>query len=109
MCKPKREQHIRQDISDTGVADQRHFPGRCCGGERVMNIPKRMLEPLKEIVGRYDTAFSRGALKTRPVTRQNCQRSQPSLRVIYRPRAAKPPGVSWQNEPLQFITVRPPA
>ncbi|PYI57710.1 MAG: hypothetical protein DMC59_10155, partial [Verrucomicrobia bacterium] len=62
--------------------------------------PKRIFERLKEIIRRGDATLTGGALKTRPITRQNCKCSQPALRMIYWTRAAQTPCVGWQNEPL---------
>ena len=47
-----------------------------------MEIPKRMCERLKEIVSRSHAALTRRSLKTRPFARENCQRSEASLRMI---------------------------
>ena len=82
MREPKWEQHIRQNIRDARFANERHPLGRCSGCERVMEIPKRMLERFKKIIRRGDAALTRGPFKTGPVARQDCQRRQPALRMI---------------------------
>jgi hypothetical protein len=41
---PKREQDISEDIGNARFADQRHFFWRRLGGERVVKIPKRMIQ-----------------------------------------------------------------
>src|SRR5437870_3672729 len=69
---PKWEQHIRQNIGDARLTDERHFLRRCSGCERVMKIPERMIERLKEIIRRANAALARGALKTGPIARQDC-------------------------------------
>src|SRR5712691_10583072 len=73
-----------------------------------MKIPKRMCEHLKEIVSRSDAAFTRRSLKTRPFARENCQCSEASLGMIYRPRAADVPRIGRQNQSLQIVAMRPP-
>src|SRR5262249_33524445 len=50
MCYPERKQHIRQNIGDARVTDERHFLRGRSSTERVMEIPKRMLEPFEEII-----------------------------------------------------------
>src|SRR5439155_23842478 len=98
-----------QNIGNARIADEGHFLRRCTSCERVMKIPKRMLQRLKEIMCDRRAVLAGGALKTRPIARKACQRGQPALRMIYRTRTAQPPCVGWQNEPLQLITTRPPA
>src|SRR5262249_18944756 len=73
-----------------------------------MRIPKRMLERLKESVSCSDATFTRRSLKTRPLACQNCQCSEPSLRMIYRSRPADVPRFGRQNQSLQIVTMRPP-
>src|SRR5439155_19478305 len=58
MREPKWKQHVRQNIRDTGFADERHFLRGRSGCERVMEIPKRMLERFKETTRRGDAALT---------------------------------------------------
>src|SRR5947207_11463083 len=52
---PKWKQHIRQNIGDARIANERYLLGRFGGCEGVMKIPKRMLERFKKIIRRGDT------------------------------------------------------
>src|SRR5207249_326264 len=92
---PKWKQHVGQNIGDARIADEGHFLRRCTSCERVMKIPKRMLQRLKEIMCDRRAVLAGGALKTGPIARQDCQRGQPALRMIYRTRTAQPPCVGW--------------
>ena len=47
-----------------------------------MEIPERMFERLKEIIGRGDAALTRRSLKTRPFACQDRKRGQTPLRMI---------------------------
>src|SRR3954470_612672 len=73
-----------------------------------MEIPKWMLEHLKEIGSRSDAAFTGCSLKTRPFARENCQRSEAPLGMIYRPRAADVPRFGRQHQSLKIIAMGPP-
>src|SRR5207244_9200104 len=52
VAEPKRKKNVDENVGHARFADQRHFRGRFCGGEGVMEIPKRMRERAKEIADR---------------------------------------------------------
>ena len=56
-----------------------------------MKIPKRMLERAEKIVRCRNVLFSEGALKCRPLSRQNSQGGETALRVVKWTRAAQTP------------------
>src|SRR5204862_7611804 len=109
VCQRKWNHDSRQNTGKPRLSDQRHLFRRCGRSERVMKIPKWMLQRLREIIRCSAAGFAGGAPQMRPIARQDCQRSEPALWMIYWTRAAQPPGIGWQDESLQRIAVRPPA
>ena len=49
MCGPKWKQHVCQDVGDTRITDEGHRLQRRFRVQRIMEIPKRMRERLKEV------------------------------------------------------------
>src|SRR5205823_1260017 len=94
---PKWKQYISQNVGRARFADQGHFLLGHFGSERVMKIPKRMIQRFKKMFYCGDTALTQSTLKTRPLARQDRQRGQPSLRMIQWPCAAEAPNFGRQN------------
>ena len=73
MRQPKRKQHISQNVGNARFANEGHFFWRIFRCERVVKIPKRMIQGLKETLCCGNLALGRSALKMSPVVRQHCQ------------------------------------